>query len=89
MLSVHAFSGNRTLTRGALALGSARSTHAFVCFVQEPDDQEAPDEHDSSPPEDTALYPHSPGTQYQQVTLPLLYLSYFCGNCDTFKFSGL
>ncbi|KAG9348967.1 hypothetical protein JZ751_029284 [Albula glossodonta] len=32
----------------------------------EPDDQEAPDEHDSSPPEDTTLYPHSPGTQYQQ-----------------------
>lgn len=36
-------------------------------FVQEPDDQEAPDDHDASPPEDTTLYPHSPGTQYQQV----------------------
>ncbi|XP_031442804.1 probable ubiquitin carboxyl-terminal hydrolase FAF-X isoform X3 [Clupea harengus] len=32
----------------------------------EPDDQEAPEEQDSSPPEDTSLYPHSPGTQYQQ-----------------------
>uniref|UniRef100_A0A673JPZ7 ubiquitinyl hydrolase 1 n=1 Tax=Sinocyclocheilus rhinocerous TaxID=307959 RepID=A0A673JPZ7_9TELE len=51
----HAFPGNR----------STRSTHVCL-FVQEPDDQEAPDEHDSSPPEDTALYPHSPGTQYQQ-----------------------
>lgn len=56
MLSVLTFPENRL----------TRSTR--VCFVQEPDDQEAPDEHDSSPPEDTALYPHSPGTQYQQVT---------------------
>ncbi|XP_060785795.1 probable ubiquitin carboxyl-terminal hydrolase FAF-X isoform X7 [Neoarius graeffei] len=32
----------------------------------EPDEQEAPDDQDSSPPEDTSLYPHSPGTQYQQ-----------------------
>uniref|UniRef100_A0A671PX33 ubiquitinyl hydrolase 1 n=1 Tax=Sinocyclocheilus anshuiensis TaxID=1608454 RepID=A0A671PX33_9TELE len=50
---------------------SARMTLAKACELcpeEEPDDQEAPDEHDSSPPEDTALYPHSPGTQYQQVT---------------------
>uniref|UniRef100_A0A671Q4F9 ubiquitinyl hydrolase 1 n=1 Tax=Sinocyclocheilus anshuiensis TaxID=1608454 RepID=A0A671Q4F9_9TELE len=48
---------------------SARMTLAKACELcpeEEPDDQEAPDEHDSSPPEDTALYPHSPGTQYQQ-----------------------
>ncbi|XP_026803658.1 probable ubiquitin carboxyl-terminal hydrolase FAF-X isoform X7 [Pangasianodon hypophthalmus] len=32
----------------------------------EQDEQEAPDDQDSSPPEDTSLYPHSPGTQYQQ-----------------------
>uniref|UniRef100_A0A671PYM1 ubiquitinyl hydrolase 1 n=1 Tax=Sinocyclocheilus anshuiensis TaxID=1608454 RepID=A0A671PYM1_9TELE len=49
---------------------SARMTLAKACELcpeEEPDDQEAPDEHDSSPPEDTALYPHSPGTQYQQI----------------------
>uniref|UniRef100_A0A672P7L3 ubiquitinyl hydrolase 1 n=1 Tax=Sinocyclocheilus grahami TaxID=75366 RepID=A0A672P7L3_SINGR len=48
---------------------SARMTLAKACELcpeEEPNDQEAPDEHDSSPPEDTALYPHSPGTQYQQ-----------------------
>ncbi|KAI2660738.1 putative ubiquitin carboxyl-terminal hydrolase FAF-X [Labeo rohita] len=32
----------------------------------EPDEQEALDEQDTSPPEDTALYPHSPGTKFQQ-----------------------
>ncbi|XP_051998079.1 probable ubiquitin carboxyl-terminal hydrolase FAF-X isoform X3 [Xyrauchen texanus] len=36
----------------------------------EPDEQEALDEQDPSPPEDTALYPHSPGTKYQQNNLP-------------------
>ncbi|XP_017336947.1 probable ubiquitin carboxyl-terminal hydrolase FAF-X isoform X3 [Ictalurus punctatus] len=49
---------------------SARMTLAKACELcpeEEPDDQEAPDDHESSPPEDTALYPHSPGTQYQQV----------------------
>uniref|UniRef100_A0AAY4DNT3 ubiquitinyl hydrolase 1 n=1 Tax=Denticeps clupeoides TaxID=299321 RepID=A0AAY4DNT3_9TELE len=49
---------------------SARMTLAKACELcpeEEPDDQEAPDDHDSSPPEDTALYPHSPGTQYPQV----------------------
>ncbi|XP_067231011.1 ubiquitin carboxyl-terminal hydrolase 9X-like isoform X4 [Chanodichthys erythropterus] len=45
---------------------SAQSVKPHQNTVLEPDDQEAPDEHDSSPPEDTALYPHSPGTQYQQ-----------------------
>uniref|UniRef100_A0AAY4DN76 ubiquitinyl hydrolase 1 n=1 Tax=Denticeps clupeoides TaxID=299321 RepID=A0AAY4DN76_9TELE len=48
---------------------SARMTLAKACELcpeEEPDDQEAPDDHDSSPPEDTALYPHSPGTQYPQ-----------------------
>ncbi|XP_017336946.1 probable ubiquitin carboxyl-terminal hydrolase FAF-X isoform X2 [Ictalurus punctatus] len=48
---------------------SARMTLAKACELcpeEEPDDQEAPDDHESSPPEDTALYPHSPGTQYQQ-----------------------
>uniref|UniRef100_A0AAY4DN86 ubiquitinyl hydrolase 1 n=1 Tax=Denticeps clupeoides TaxID=299321 RepID=A0AAY4DN86_9TELE len=46
---------------------SARMTLAKACEIEsEPDDQEAPDDHDSSPPEDTALYPHSPGTQYPQ-----------------------
>ncbi|CDR18012.1 unnamed protein product [Oncorhynchus mykiss] len=36
---------------------------------QEPDDQEASEDQDTSPPEDTSLYPHSsPGTttQFQQ-----------------------
>ncbi|XP_026126826.1 probable ubiquitin carboxyl-terminal hydrolase FAF-X [Carassius auratus] len=38
----------------------------------EPDEQEALDEQDTSPPEDTALYPHSPGTKFQpQNNLPL------------------
>lgn len=41
----------------------------MIVSVQEPDDQEAPDDHDASPPEDTTLYPHSSGTQYQQVTV--------------------
>ncbi|XP_076872060.1 LOW QUALITY PROTEIN: ubiquitin carboxyl-terminal hydrolase 9X-like [Brachyhypopomus gauderio] len=48
---------------------SARMTLAKACELcpeEEPDDQEAPDDHDSSPPEDTALYPHPTGTQYQQ-----------------------
>ncbi|XP_052462290.1 probable ubiquitin carboxyl-terminal hydrolase FAF-X isoform X10 [Carassius gibelio] len=36
----------------------------------EPDEQEALDEQDTSPPEDTALYPHSPGTKFQQNNLP-------------------
>lgn len=45
----------------------------FFSFIprhlQEPDEQEAPDDQDSSPPEDTSLYPHSPGTtQFQQVS---------------------
>lgn len=43
----------------------------FFIFLQEPDEQEAPDDQDSSPPEDTSLYPHSPGTtQFQQVVSP-------------------
>ncbi len=51
------------------SFGSRCTRSTPVClFVQEPDDPEAPDEHDSSPPEDTALYPHPPATQYQQVT---------------------
>uniref|UniRef100_A0A3Q2DJ99 Uncharacterized protein n=1 Tax=Cyprinodon variegatus TaxID=28743 RepID=A0A3Q2DJ99_CYPVA len=38
---------------------------------REPDEQEAPDDQDSSPPEDTSLYPHSPGTaQFQQNNHP-------------------
>ncbi|KAF4080000.1 hypothetical protein AMELA_G00165480 [Ameiurus melas] len=48
---------------------SARMTLAKACELcpeEEPDDQEAPDDHESSPPEDTALYPHSSGAQYQQ-----------------------
>ncbi|XP_057193293.1 probable ubiquitin carboxyl-terminal hydrolase FAF-X isoform X1 [Triplophysa rosa] len=48
---------------------SARMTLAKACELcpeEEPDDQEAPDDHDASPPEDTTLYPHSSGTQYQQ-----------------------
>ncbi|XP_065107920.1 ubiquitin carboxyl-terminal hydrolase 9X isoform X6 [Paramisgurnus dabryanus] len=36
----------------------------------EPDEQEVLDEQEPSPPEDTALYPHSPGTKYQQNNLP-------------------
>ncbi|KAK7155926.1 hypothetical protein R3I93_010558 [Phoxinus phoxinus] len=52
---------------------SARMTLAKACELcpeEEPDDQEAPDEHDSTPPEDTALYPHSAATpaQYPQVS---------------------
>lgn len=39
----------------------------FFLKLQEPDDPDAPDEHESSPPEDAPLYPHSPGSQYQQV----------------------
>ncbi|XP_010884632.2 probable ubiquitin carboxyl-terminal hydrolase FAF-X isoform X3 [Esox lucius] len=53
---------------------SARMTLAKACELcpeevrKEPDDQEATEDHDSSPPEDTALYPHnpSPATQFQQ-----------------------
>ncbi|XP_047671403.1 probable ubiquitin carboxyl-terminal hydrolase FAF-X isoform X11 [Tachysurus fulvidraco] len=48
---------------------SARMTLAKACELcpeEEQDEQEAPDDQDSSPPEDTSLYPHSPGTQYQQ-----------------------
>ncbi|XP_059824246.1 probable ubiquitin carboxyl-terminal hydrolase FAF-X isoform X2 [Mobula hypostoma] len=48
---------------------SARMTLAKACELcpeEEPDDQDAPDEHDSSPPEDAPLYPHSPNSQYQQ-----------------------
>ncbi|XP_051564646.1 probable ubiquitin carboxyl-terminal hydrolase FAF-X isoform X6 [Myxocyprinus asiaticus] len=48
---------------------SARMTLAKACELcpeEEPDEQEALDEQDPSPPEDTALYPHSPGTKYQQ-----------------------
>ncbi|XP_058260184.1 probable ubiquitin carboxyl-terminal hydrolase FAF-X isoform X2 [Hemibagrus wyckioides] len=48
---------------------SARMTLAKACELcpeEEPDEQEAPDDHESSPPEDTALYSHSPGAQYPQ-----------------------
>ncbi|KAF4027332.1 hypothetical protein G4228_019128 [Cervus hanglu yarkandensis] len=48
---------------------SARMTLAKACELcpeEEPDDQEAPDDHESSPPEDAPLYPHSSGSQYQQ-----------------------
>ncbi|MGH0135317.1 UNVERIFIED_CONTAM: hypothetical protein FKN15_029066 [Acipenser sinensis] len=48
---------------------SARMTLAKACELcpeEEPDDQDAPDDHDSSPPEDAPLYPHSPGSQFQQ-----------------------
>ncbi|XP_035506816.2 probable ubiquitin carboxyl-terminal hydrolase FAF-X isoform X7 [Scophthalmus maximus] len=59
---------------------SARMTLAKACELcpeelkctqgspgKEPDETEAPDDQDSSPPEDTSLYPHSPGTaQFQQ-----------------------
>uniref|UniRef100_A0A452SBN2 ubiquitinyl hydrolase 1 n=1 Tax=Ursus americanus TaxID=9643 RepID=A0A452SBN2_URSAM len=49
---------------------SARMTLAKACELcpeEEPDDQDAPDEHESSLPEDTPLYPHSSGSHYQQV----------------------
>uniref|UniRef100_A0A8C5CNL1 ubiquitinyl hydrolase 1 n=1 Tax=Gadus morhua TaxID=8049 RepID=A0A8C5CNL1_GADMO len=53
---------------------SARMTLAKACELcpeEEPDDQEATEDQDSSPPEDTSLYPHSPGTtQFQQVQSP-------------------
>uniref|UniRef100_A0A8C2K255 ubiquitinyl hydrolase 1 n=1 Tax=Cyprinus carpio TaxID=7962 RepID=A0A8C2K255_CYPCA len=52
---------------------SARMTLAKACELcpeEEPDEQEALDEQDTSPPEDTALYPHSPGTKFQQNNLP-------------------
>ncbi|XP_076857711.1 ubiquitin carboxyl-terminal hydrolase 9X isoform X8 [Brachyhypopomus gauderio] len=52
---------------------SARMTLAKACELcpeEEQDDQEVPEDQDSSPPEDTSLYPHSPGTQYQQNNLP-------------------
>ncbi|XP_052519968.1 probable ubiquitin carboxyl-terminal hydrolase FAF-X [Budorcas taxicolor] len=48
---------------------SARMTLAKACELcpeEEPDDQEAPDEHESSPQEDAPLYPHSSGSHYQQ-----------------------
>uniref|UniRef100_A0A452GKF3 ubiquitinyl hydrolase 1 n=1 Tax=Gopherus agassizii TaxID=38772 RepID=A0A452GKF3_9SAUR len=48
---------------------SARMTLAKACELcpeEEPDDPDAPDEHESSPPEDAPLYPHSPSSQYQQ-----------------------
>ncbi|XP_059944215.1 probable ubiquitin carboxyl-terminal hydrolase FAF-X isoform X5 [Mesoplodon densirostris] len=48
---------------------SARMTLAKACELcpeEEPDDQDAPDEHESSPPEDAPLYPHSSGSHYQQ-----------------------
>ncbi|KAM9576324.1 ubiquitin carboxyl-terminal hydrolase 9X-like isoform 3-T3 [Trichechus inunguis] len=48
---------------------SARMTLAKACELcpeEEPDDQDAPGEHESSPPEDAPLYPHSPVSQYQQ-----------------------
>uniref|UniRef100_A0A452SAN2 ubiquitinyl hydrolase 1 n=1 Tax=Ursus americanus TaxID=9643 RepID=A0A452SAN2_URSAM len=44
---------------------SARMTLAKACELcpeEEPDDQD----HESPPPEDAPLYPHSPGSQYQQ-----------------------
>ncbi|XP_037832142.1 probable ubiquitin carboxyl-terminal hydrolase FAF-X, partial [Kryptolebias marmoratus] len=63
---------------------SARMTLAKACELcpeelkctqgspgKEPDEQEAPDDQDSSPPEDTSLYPHSPGTtQFPQNNHP-------------------
>ncbi|XP_050633762.1 probable ubiquitin carboxyl-terminal hydrolase FAF-Y isoform X4 [Macaca thibetana thibetana] len=48
---------------------SARMTLAKACELcpeEEPDDQDAPDEHEPSPSEDAPLYPHSSGCQYQQ-----------------------
>uniref|UniRef100_H2QZC4 Ubiquitin specific peptidase 9, Y-linked n=1 Tax=Pan troglodytes TaxID=9598 RepID=H2QZC4_PANTR len=48
---------------------SARRTLAKACELcpeEEPDDQDAPDEHEPSPSEDAPLYPHSPASQYQQ-----------------------
>ncbi|XP_063559476.1 ubiquitin carboxyl-terminal hydrolase 9Y isoform X2 [Gorilla gorilla gorilla] len=48
---------------------SARMTFAKACELcpeEEPDDQDAPDEHEHSPSEDAPLYPHSPASQYQQ-----------------------
>ncbi|KAL4844512.1 hypothetical protein H8958_013778, partial [Nasalis larvatus] len=48
---------------------SARMTLGKACELcpeEEPDDQDAPDEHEPSPSEDAPLYPHSPGCQYQQ-----------------------
>ncbi|KAL4667321.1 hypothetical protein H8959_006010 [Pygathrix nigripes] len=48
---------------------SARMTLAKACELcpeEEPDDQDAPDEHEPSPSEDAPLYAHSPGCQYQQ-----------------------
>ncbi|CDQ82263.1 unnamed protein product [Oncorhynchus mykiss] len=51
---------------------SARMTLAKACELcpeEEPDDQEAPEDQDTSPPDDISLYPHSsPGTttQFQQ-----------------------
>ncbi|DAA12546.1 TPA: Y-linked ubiquitin-specific protease 9-like, partial [Bos taurus] len=47
----------------------------------EPDDQEAPDEHESSPPEDAPLYPHSSGSHYQQN-----FLIFHCEECNQSDF---
>nr|XP_051683860.1 probable ubiquitin carboxyl-terminal hydrolase FAF-X [Oryctolagus cuniculus] len=50
---------------------SARMTLAKACELcpeEEPDDQDAPDEHETSPPEDTSLYLRVSGSQYQQST---------------------
>ncbi|XP_039724617.1 probable ubiquitin carboxyl-terminal hydrolase FAF-X isoform X5 [Pteropus medius] len=48
---------------------SARMTLSKACELcpeEEPDDQDATDEHESSPPEDAPLYAHSSGSHYQQ-----------------------
>ncbi|XP_075395925.1 ubiquitin carboxyl-terminal hydrolase 9X-like isoform X2 [Tenrec ecaudatus] len=37
-----------------------------LCPEEEPGDQDAPDEHESSPPEDIPLSPHLAGSQYQE-----------------------
>ncbi|XP_045395018.1 probable ubiquitin carboxyl-terminal hydrolase FAF-X isoform X1 [Lemur catta] len=50
---------------------SARMTLAKACELcpeEELDDQDAPDEHESSLPEDVPLYPHSPEPQCQQAS---------------------
>ncbi|XP_054553726.1 probable ubiquitin carboxyl-terminal hydrolase FAF-X [Talpa occidentalis] len=48
---------------------SARMTLTKACELcpeEEPDDQDAPDENESSPPEDSSLYAHSSGSYYQK-----------------------
>lgn len=59
----------------------------LICFFQEPDDQDAHEDQDTSPPEDTSLYPNSPGTQFQQVItdFELLYCLVFINVCKSFK----